>query len=293
MRIACHQNFRLKKTMFNSLRKQPKPLDDKVDTTAQSKTLAPSLSLNNVTIRYQGKIAVDGATLDIPAGQITALVGPSGCGKSSLLSSINRMTDMVPGCDVSGEIKIDDDSILTSNMDLSALRKRIGMVFQKPNPFPLSIAENISFPLKEHGMRDKTLINQAIETVLQQVGLWEEVKDRLKDNALALSGGQQQRLCIARCLALKPNVILFDEPCSALDPVSSATVENLIKSLAPDYTVLMVTHNLAQARRIANHVAVCWVQSGSGCIIESGDTESIFERSIHPITRAFCHGEKG
>ncbi len=159
------------------------------------------------------------------------------------------------------------------------------MVFQQPNPFPLSIAENIRFPLKEHGIKDKEVVDEILKTVLKQVGLWEEVKDRLNINALQLSGGQQQRLCIARCLALKPEVILFDEPCSALDPLSSATVEALIKQLTPDYTVLMVTHNLSQARRIADHMAVCWVQSGCGCIIESGDVDSIFERPVHWLRR--------
>jgi len=254
---------------------------------------APTMSLKKVTIRYKDIIAIEDANLDIPAGKITALVGPSGCGKSSLLASINRMTDTIPHCQVSGEIMLGDKDILQANTDLSLLRRQVGMVFQQPNPFPLSIEENIRFPLKEHGIRAADELNEIVETVLTQVGLWHEVKDRLKQNALQLSGGQQQRLCIARCLALKPAVILFDEPCSALDPISSSTVEELIKQLRLDYTVLMVTHNLAQARRIADHVAVCWVQSGCGCIIESGDTESIFERSIHPITRAFCQGDRG
>ncbi len=254
---------------------------------------APPVSLTNVSVRYNDLIAIEQANLDVPAGQITALVGPSGCGKSSLLSTINRMTDTIPGCHVSGEIWVGDKNILHTSTDLSYLRRQVGMVFQQPNPFPLSIEENIRFPLKEHGIRDKATVNHMIESVLTQVGLWPEVNSRLKQNALRLSGGQQQRLCIARCLALKPSVILFDEPCSALDPLASATVEELIKQLTPTYTVLMVTHNLAQARRIADHIAVCWMQSGCGCIIESGDTESIFERPIHPITRAFCQGDKG
>lgn len=256
-------------------------------------TQAPSLSLKNVSIRYNNTIAIEGANLEVPAGQVTALVGPSGCGKSSLLASINRMTDTITDCRVSGDIFVGSDNIRGEKTDLTQLRRQVGMVFQQPNPFPLSIAENIRFPLKEHGIKDKAIVDEIVETVLSQVGLWDEVKDRLNVNALQLSGGQQQRLCIARCLALKPNVILFDEPCSALDPISSATVERLIKQLTPEYTVLMVTHNLSQARRIADHMAVCWVQSGCGCIIESGDVDSIFERSVHPITRAFCHGEKG
>jgi len=260
---------------------------------AVKRSLAPALSLTNVTIRYNQTIALEDANLDIPAGKITALVGPSGCGKSSLLTAINRMTDTVPHCQVTGKIMLGEENILHSRTDLSLLRRRVGMVFQQANPFPMSIEENIRFPLREHGTRDKIILNNIIESVLRQVGLWDEVKSRLTSNALLLSGGQQQRLCIARCLALKPEVILFDEPCSALDPISSATIETLIKQLGVRYTVLMVTHNLAQARRIADHVAVCWVQSGCGCIIESGDTESIFEHSVHPITRAFCQGDKG
>jgi len=256
-------------------------------------TQAPSLSLSDVSIRYNDTVAIEGVNLDVPAGQVTALVGPSGCGKSSLLSSINRMTDTVNGCHVSGEILVGGNNVLSGTTDLIELRRQVGVVFQQPNPFPLSIVENIRFPLKEHGIKQKVVVDEIIETVLSQVGLWDEIKDRLNDNALQLSGGQQQRLCIARCLALKPEVILFDEPCSALDPISSATVESLIKDLTPQYTVLMVTHNLSQARRIADHMAVCWVQSGCGCIVESGDVDSIFERSVHPITRAFCHGEKG
>ena len=256
-------------------------------------TSAISISIKNVDVFYNNVAVIEGVNLEVPAGQVTALVGPSGCGKSSLLTCINRMTDTVADCRVSGEIIVGGDNVLHARTDLGILRRKVGMVFQQPNPFPLSIVENIRFPLKEHGMRDEKSISEIVEMVLTQVGLWDEVKDRLKTNALQLSGGQQQRLCIARCLALKPEVILFDEPCSALDPVSSATVEKLIKGLTPDYTVLMVTHNLAQARRIADHVAVCWMQSGAGCIIESGDTESIFERSIHPITQAFCKGDQG
>ena len=253
----------------------------------------PSLTLKQVSVRYGNTSAIEGACLEVPSGSITALVGPSGCGKSSLLSSISRMTDLTPRCKVSGEILVGEDNILAKGTDLNKLRRRVGMVFQSPNPFPMSIEENIRFPLRDHGMRDESKIQNTIKRVLSDVGLWDEVKDRLGQSAQALSGGQQQRLCIARCLALKPEVLLFDEPCSALDPLSSAKVEALIKGLKSRYTVLMVTHNLAQARRIADHVAVCWVQAGCGCIIESGDTQSIFERPVHPITQAFCQGLQG
>lgn len=253
----------------------------------------PSLILKDVTVSY-GKInAIENASLIAPAGAITVLVGPSGCGKSSLLASINHLTDTIAGCRVQGDIKIGNTSVLASDINLYHLRRRVGMVFQQPNPFPLSIEENIRFPLREHGERDEALMQAKIKSALQDVGLWEEVKDRLKSSALKLSGGQQQRLCIARCIALDPDVLLFDEPCSALDPLSSATVEGLIKGLKGRYTVLMVTHNLAQARRIADHVAMCWVQSGCGCIIESGDALTVLDNSLHPITQAFCQGLQG
>ncbi|OMH26660.1 hypothetical protein BGP75_23240 [Motiliproteus sp. MSK22-1] len=270
--------------------KKEQSLEDK---SRQKPLSAPGLTLKKVNVRYGDTNAIEGACLDIPSGSITALVGPSGCGKSSLLASISRMTDLTPQCQVSGEIFLGKDNILAKGTDLNRLRRRVGMVFQSPNPFPMSIEENIRFPLRDHGMRDESVIRKTIKNVLGDVGLWDEVKDRLGQSALALSGGQQQRLCIARCLALDPEVLLFDEPCSALDPLSSAKVETLIKGLKSRYTVLLVTHNLAQARRIADHVAVCWVQAGCGCIIESGDTRSIFERPVHPITQAFCQGLQG
>tara|TARA_R110001606_G_scaffold399222_2_gene582423 strand:- start:77942 stop:78799 length:858 start_codon:yes stop_codon:yes gene_type:complete len=253
----------------------------------------PALTLKNVTVSYGQKIAIENASLSASAGAITVLVGPSGCGKSSLLASINRLTDTFTNCNVKGDIHIGLKSVLDPDSNLYQLRRRVGMVFQQPNPFPLSIEENISFPLREHGERDGKIIRQKIISALQSVGLWDEVKDRLNTSALKLSGGQQQRLCIARCIALEPDVILFDEPCSALDPISASKVEALIKSFKGRYTIIMVTHNLAQARRIADHVAMCWVQEDCGCIIESGDAKSVLEHSIHPVTQAFCQGLQG
>jgi len=208
------------------------------------------------------------------------------------LNSINRMTDMVPECRVTGSVCIGGSEIHAADMDITTLRRRIGMVFQQPNPFPISIAENLCFPLREHGY-PKHEINQRCRDALEAVGLWSEVQDRLNKSALSLSGGQQQRLCIARALVLEPEVILLDEPCSALDPFATEVIENLIVSLKGHYTLLMVTHNLAQARRVADHVTVCWVDDECGCVVESGSHESIFINSNNPVTRAYCRGERG
>jgi len=226
------------------------------------------------------------ASLNVAPGSLMGVVGPSGCGKSSLLAAMGRMTDFIPGCSVSGSVIMDDKELLAPGVDVRRLRKNIGLVFQQPNPFPLSVAENIRFPLREHGVRDRHGLADRIEAVLRRVGLWNEVSDRLDMSALRLSGGQQQRLCIARALALQPRLLLLDEPCSALDPVASSVVEELILSLKGHYTMLMVTHNLAQARRIADGVTVCWFQEGCGCVLESG-CRTLFEKSSHPLTRQY------
>jgi len=220
------------------------------------------------------------------------MVGPSGCGKTSFLYCLNRLTDLIPGCRISGKINIDTVDILGSHIDVLELRRRIGMVFQRPNPFPVSIWKNLEFPLREHGVRDKGEIRTRIEGVLKGVGLWDEVKGRLHTSALALSGGQQQRLCIARALVLKPEVLLMDEPCSALDPISSGIVEDLIAGLKGKYTVLIVTHNLAQARRIADDVAVFWLQEGSGRLIEYGPKDQIFASPREELTAAYLNGTR-
>ncbi len=254
---------------------------------------APPLTISNLAVSYQGRPALRRASLTVPGGKLMAVVGPSGCGKSSLLRCINRLSDTVAGCDVSGDIFMGGDNILESGMDVRALRRRVGMVFQQPNPFPLSIADNIRFPLREHGIRDRDGLSFSVEQNLRDVGLWAEVKDRLSQPALSLSGGQQQRLCLARTLALQPQVLLLDEPCSALDPIATEHIEQLIQRLKGRYTILMVTHNLAQARRLADHVTVCWVDEGCGCVVESGSREGIFVNSRHPITQAYCNGTKG
>ncbi|MBX3330055.1 MAG: phosphate ABC transporter ATP-binding protein [Nitrospira sp.] len=253
----------------------------------------PIVEVDRLSLYYGGKPAFQDVTLSINKGCITALVGPSGCGKTSFLTCLNRLTDLIAGCRVSGRITIDALDVLAPGINVIQLRRRIGMIFQKPNPFPLTIRRNLEFPLREHGLRGREQIARIIETTLRDVGLWDEVKDRLDSPALALSGGQQQRLCIARALALLPEVLLMDEPCSALDPLSSGVVEDLIVGLRERYTVLIVTHNLAQARRIADYAALFWVQNGAGRLIETGAAKQIFEEPRDPLTAAYVSGMRG
>lgn len=253
----------------------------------------PLIQTEQLSLHYGEKPIFADVTLPIHEGCITALVGPSGCGKTSFLSCLNRLTDLIPRCRVSGSIRMDSLDVLDPKIDVIALRRRVGMIFQKPNPFPLSIWKNLALPLHEHGVKNREQVDQIIETTLQDVGLWDEVKDRLNTSALSLSGGQQQRLCIARALVLKPEVLLLDEPCSALDPISSGVVEDLIASLRGRYTQLIVTHNLAQARRIADYAALFWVQDGVGRLIEYGCVQQIFETPQEALTAAYVNGIRG
>lgn len=253
----------------------------------------PHIQVENLAVSYHGKKVLDGVSLDINKGCITALIGPSGCGKTSFLSTLNRLSDLIPGSCVQGEILIDGVDVTNPRMDVLALRRKVGMIFQKPNPFPLSIRRNIEMPLREHGLRQRSDIDERVEHALRDVGLWEEVRDRLDTSALALSGGQQQRLCIARALALEPSILLMDEPCSALDPIASAVVEELIQSLRNRYTVVIVTHNLAQARRVANYAAFFWMTERVGKLIEFGRCQSLFESPSHDLTAAYVTGISG
>ncbi|MDB6135106.1 MAG: Phosphate transporter ATP-binding protein [Verrucomicrobiales bacterium] len=251
------------------------------------------LRVTGLTVQYRGFTALRDITIDIPEGEITALVGPSGCGKSSFLHSLNRLTDLVPGCRVTGSIHLADGTEVTHpKADVLTLRGRVGIVFQRPNPFPQSIRRNFEIPLREHGW-SKEDIPDRMETVLRQVGLWNEVHDRLHKSAIALSGGQLQRLCIARALALEPAVILFDEPCSALDPLASGVVEDLIHSLRGQLTIVIVTHNLAQARRIADHAAVFWVRDGAGTMVEHGPAARVFSSPADPDAGLYLSGARG
>jgi phosphate transport system ATP-binding protein len=253
----------------------------------------------NLSVAYSGKPVLNEVSLSIYKGCITALIGPSGCGKTSFLSSLNRMTDLMPQCQVTGSIEfegqelIGDARVRYSTTDVMALRRRIGFIFQKPNPFPLSIRRNLELALREHGLKDRQQIQSKIETALRDVGLWDEVGDRLDSPALALSGGQQQRLCIARALVLEPSVLLMDEPCSALDPIASGVVEKLIMRLAGQYTIVIVTHNLAQARRIANYAAFFWMTERIGKLVEFGQCQQLFDAPQDQRTAAYVSGSRG
>jgi phosphate transport system ATP-binding protein len=251
------------------------------------------MATRGLTVHYGRRPALLAVDLPVPAGEITALVGPSGCGKSTFLQTLNRLTDLIPGCRVEGSVRLDGEEILTPGCDLLALRRRVGMIFQKPNPFPFSIRRNLELPLKEHGVKDAAERGARVEAALRDVGLWKEVRDRLDIPATALSGGQQQRLCIARALALQPEVVLFDEPCSALDPLAAAVVEDLIHSLKGRYTVVIVTHNLAQARRIADTTALFWAVEGVGQLVERAPTAAFFEAPREALTREYVSGARG
>ncbi|NES20572.1 MAG: phosphate ABC transporter ATP-binding protein [Symploca sp. SIO3E6] len=250
------------------------------------------LFTQQLSLSYGKKTTLKEITFSIPKGGITALIGPSGCGKTSFLYCLNRLTDLIPNCQVSGKVYLEDLDIFHPNTDTIALRRRVGMILQKPNPFPFSIWRNIAFPLKEHGIKDRQQIDAVVQQVLSDVHLWDEVKDRLHTSALKLSGGQKQRLCIARTLALRPEVLLMDEPCSALDPISSGAVEDLITSLRGKYTVVIVTHNLAQARRVADYVGVFWVDEDQGRLIEAGSVQQVFENPQNPVTAAYVKGHR-
>lgn len=246
------------------------------------------LTINKMELYYGDFKALKGINLEIPSNEITAFIGPSGCGKSTLLKSLNRMNDLVEGCRITGEILLDDQDIY-GNMDINLLRKRVGMVFQKPNPFPMSVYDNIAFGPRTHGIRSKVRLDDIVEKSLRDAAIWDELKDRLKKSALGLSGGQQQRLCIARALAVQPEVLLMDEPTSALDPISTSKIEDLAVELKKDYTIVMVTHNMQQAARISDKTAFFLL----GEVIEFGETEQIFSMPKNQKTEDYITGRFG
>ena len=227
--------------------------------------------LSDVNLWYNDFQALKSVSMDIEEDSITAFIGPSGCGKSTLIKSLNRMNDLIEGCKITGSILLEGEDIY-GNIDVNMLRKRVGMVFQKPNPFPMSVYDNIAFGPRTHGVRTKSKLDEIVEKSLRDAAIWDETKDRLKKSALSLSGGQQQRLCIARALSVSPDVLLMDEPTSALDPISTSKIEDLVTDLKKDYTVVIVTHNMQQATRISDKTAFFLL----GEIIEYGDTEQIF-----------------
>ena len=232
--------------------------------------------------------ALKNINMNIPENKITAFIGPSGCGKSTFLKSLNRMNDLVEGCKITGDVRLDGEDIY-GKMDVNQLRKRVGMVFQKPNPFPMSIYDNIAYGPKTHGIHSKSKLDEIVETSLKQAAIWDEVKDRLKKSALGLSGGQQQRLCIARALAVNPEVILMDEPTSALDPISTSKIEDLVFDLKNDYTIIMVTHNMQQATRVSDETVFFLL----GEVIESGNTEQLFSLPQDKRTEDYITGRFG
>lgn len=245
-------------------------------------------TIENMELYYGDFKALKGINLNIPTNEITAFIGPSGCGKSTLLKSLNRMNDLVEGCRITGKVLLDGEDIY-GNMDLNLLRKRVGMVFQKPNPFPMSVYDNIAFGPRTHGIRSKAVLDDIVEKSLRAAAIWDELKDRLKKSALGLSGGQQQRLCIARALAVEPEVLLMDEPTSALDPISTSKIEDLAVDLKKDYTIVMVTHNMQQAARISDKTAFFLL----GEVIEFGETEQIFSMPKNKKTEDYITGRFG
>ena len=250
----------------------------------------PRMTARNVDVYYDDKRAIQDVTIDIGAQQVISFIGPSGCGKSTFLRCLNRMNDTIDTCRISGEIKIDNDNIYDPNIDVVSLRARVGMVFQKPNPFPKTIYDNIAYGPRIHGLaNNKSELDDIVEHSLERAGLWNEVKDRLDKPGTGLSGGQQQRLCIARAIAVSPEVILMDEPCSALDPIATAKVEELIYELRNQYTIVIVTHSMQQAARVSDRTAYFHL----GKLVEVGETKEIFINPKHELTQDYITGRFG
>jgi phosphate transport system ATP-binding protein len=252
-------------------------------------TEGPIITTHDLNLWYGESHALQSISMSIERNRVTALIGPSGCGKSTLLRCFNRLNDLIDHVKISGAITLDEKDIHSPETDVVMLRKKVGMVFQKPNPFPKSVWENIAYGPKVHGVTDRTELDRVVEQSLRHAALWDEVKDRLNDSALGLSGGQQQRLCIARTLAVEPEVILMDEPCSALDPIATTKIENLIDMLKQEYTVIIVTHNMQQAARVSDYTGFMYL----GRLIECGKTEQIFEHPKEELTENYITGRFG
>ena len=247
------------------------------------------ICVRGLNLYYGSNHALKNINMDIPAGAVTAFIGPSGCGKSTFLKTLNRMNDLVPGVRIEGEVLLDGQEIYGPNVDTIALRQKVGMVFQQPNPFPMSIYDNIAYGPRVHGIRNKAKLDEIVEQSLRDAAIFDEVKDRLKKSALGLSGGQQQRLCIARALAVQPEVLLMDEPTSALDPISTAKIEDLMESLKKKYTVVVVTHNMQQATRVSDYTAFFLL----GDLIEFGETKQVFSYPRQKKTEDYITGRFG
>ena len=251
--------------------------------------MADAFTVKDMELYYGSFHALKNVNLNIASGEITAVIGPSGCGKSTFLTSLNRMNDLVEGCRITGDIRLMGEDIYDKNMDVSVLRRRVGMVFQKPNPFPMSVYDNIAYGPRTHGVKKKAELDEIVEKSLRDAAIWDELKDRLKKSALGLSGGQQQRLCIARALAVKPEVILMDEPTSALDPISTSKIEDLVMDIKKEYTIVMVTHNMQQAVRVSDTTVFFLL----GEIIESGATGQVFSVPKDKRTEDYITGRFG
>jgi phosphate transport system ATP-binding protein len=249
----------------------------------------PILEIDNLSLWYGAKQALFNVSMPVPHGKVTAIIGPSGCGKSTLLRCVNRMNDLIDGVRIDGDMRLGGDSIYGKGVDVIELRKRMGMVFQKPNPFPMSIFDNVVYPLKIDGERNRRIIQAVCEQSLRGAALWDEVNGRLRESALSLSGGQQQRLCIARAIAGEPEVLLLDEPCSALDPIATGKVEDLIQELRGEFSILIVTHNMQQASRVSDYTAFMYL----GRLIEYGPTSEIFTRPKLKETESYVTGRFG
>ena len=247
------------------------------------------IETQHLDLWYGEKQALKDVSIKIPEEKVTAIIGPSGCGKSTLIRCFNRMNDIIENCRVEGKIFIDENDIYDKNVDVVDLRKNVGMVFQKPNPFPKNIYENIAYAPRIHGIKNKKKLDDIVKKGLKEAFLWDEVKDRLHESAMGLSGGQQQRLCIARALAVEPEIILMDEPCSALDPIATAKIEELIRYLSKEYTVVIVTHNMQQASRVSDYTAYMYI----GKLIEFGTTRQIFENPREENTENYITGRFG
>ena len=246
------------------------------------------IEIRDLKLWYGEFQALKGITMALPANRITAFIGPSGCGKSTLLKTLNRMNDLVEGCRVEGTVLLDGEDVYGA-LDTTVLRRRVGMVFQKPNPFPMSVYDNVAYGPRTHGVRDRKTLDETVERALRDAAIWDEVKDRLRKSALGLSGGQQQRLCIARALAVRPEVLLMDEPTSALDPISTSRIEELVSTLKAQYTIVMVTHNMQQAARVSDKTAFFLL----GEVVEFGDTEQIFSLPQDKRTEDYITGRFG
>ncbi len=247
------------------------------------------ITVEKLSVWYLGKAAILDVDMEIPENRVTALIGPSGCGKSTFIKCLNRMNDVNEEARVEGKVYIDGSDIYDRDVDMVQLRKRVGMVFQKPNPFPKSVYDNVAYGPQVHGMRKGRELDEIVERSLKAAALWEEVKDRLQDSAMGLSGGQQQRLCIARCLSVNPEVVLMDEPCSALDPIATAKIEDLIDKLKREYTVVIVTHNMQQAARVSDYTGYFYL----GKLMEFGETKQIFENPREESTENYITGRFG